>query len=81
VGLILHVEEASERRGELGSVRHGCLEEIGRLTMVVTSVAATQADATDGIGGGDTGEYGEPCGNIEELVSRSLIEDHRGDSR
>jgi hypothetical protein len=47
--------------------------------MVVTSVAATQADATDGIGGGDTGEYGEPCGNIEELVSRLFIEDHRGD--
>jgi len=64
VGPILHVEEAGERRGELGSVRHGCPEEIGRLAMVVTSVAVTQADATGGIGGGATGEYGEPCGNI-----------------
>ena len=79
VGPILHVEEAGERRGELGSVRHGCPEEIGRLAMVVTSVAVTQADATGGIGGGATGEYGEPCGHIGELVSRVLIEDHRGD--
>ena len=59
MSLVLHVEQAAERRGQLGAVRNGRLQEIGGTAVVVATVPVPKPGAADGVTGCDSGQYGE----------------------